>query len=101
MSVDAIDMLCCGCVNATSHLRQRYFNTTIDHLQQHPDQMLQDRLTGSCVCVLVFVCVYVCAFVCVSVGVCVCHCVRVCVSVRVCGYVSVSVCLCACVCVYV
>lgn len=37
----------CACVNAASHHTLRYFNTTIDQLQQHPDQMIPDWVTGS------------------------------------------------------
>ena len=52
-----------------------------------------------CVCVYVYVCVSLCVFVCVCVCLCVCVCVSVCVCV--CVYVSVCVCLCVCVCVCV
>lgn len=44
-----------ACVNLASHHTQRYFNTTIDQLQQHPDQMMPGWVSGR-MCVRVSVC---------------------------------------------
>ena len=49
-----------------------------------------------CVCVSLYVRVYVCVFSCVCVSVYVCVCMCLCVSVCV----SVCVCVCACLCVW-
>jgi hypothetical protein len=61
--------------------------------------------TRVCVCVCMYVCMYVCVCVCVCMYVCVCMCVcmYVCVCVCVCVYVCMCVCMyvCVCVCMYV
>ena len=57
------------------------------------------------VCVCAYVCVYVCVcvhmYVCMRVCVCICMCVCVCMCMCVCACVHVCVYVCACVCVYV
>ena len=50
-----------------------------------------------CVCVYVYVCVYVCMCVCAYVYVCMCVCVYVCICVCVCVSACVHVCMCVCV----
>ncbi len=52
-----------------------------------------ESLIYMCMCVYIYICVYMCIYICVCIYVCVCICV--------CIYICVCICVCVCVYIYV